>query len=83
MTDERKQLARRLMTAHPSDPWRGPEWPASVGDEHIPHREFETGILWHYHGPIPATSAAAPATGCSVACTMAGNVITASVTYGT
>ena len=32
---------------------------------------------------IPATSAAAPATGCSVACTMAGNVITASVTYGT
>jgi len=58
MTDKRKQLAHRLMAAHPSDPWRGPEWPASVGDEHIPHREFETGILWHYHGPIPATSGA-------------------------
>lgn len=54
MTPERMELARRLMAAHPSAPWGGPHSPPEQGMEHEPAREHETGILWRYHGPVPA-----------------------------
>lgn len=58
----RADLADRLMRAHPSAPWTGPHSPPQQGDEQLPAREWETGILWHYHGPIPATLRACSST---------------------
>lgn len=55
MSPERQALADRLMRAHPDTPWAGPHTAPLRGDEHLPAREHETGILWVYHGPIPAT----------------------------
>ena len=51
----RQSLGLRLMRAHPSAPWAGPHTAPQRGDENLPAREHETGILWVYYGPIPAT----------------------------
>jgi len=51
----RHDLGLRLMRAHPSAPWAGPHTAPLRGDEKLPAREHETGILWVYYGPIPAT----------------------------
>lgn len=50
-------LSLRLMALHPDarPGFTMPHSPPQRGDEALPAREHETGILWRYVGPVPAT----------------------------